>query len=178
MRNRYEYAIAKNLDELQRAILIRISLSGIEQAGEISILFLKLAYNSLFNDYIAKCIKVFESSKQAASFWYVHRSNEAVVQKYAKQYKVDLVQLKTISDKLKHLRDKAHFHIDTDGIKDQSAVWAKAAITEKDLFSAVQGAFHILLELNDSLQIPRENYPDYNATYPYRIAIKINSGEW
>lgn len=63
---RYERAIGRNLAELQRAILNRTTLLGLEDAG-VSHLFLKLTYYALFNDYIAHCIKVFECCQKSSS---------------------------------------------------------------------------------------------------------------
>ena len=65
---RYTKGIERNLAELQRAILNRTTMLGIERSRGVTSLFIQVSYFALFNDYVAHCIKVFERSKQAASF--------------------------------------------------------------------------------------------------------------
>jgi len=140
---RYERAIERNLAELQRAILNRTTLLGLEDAG-ISHLFLKLAYYALFNDYIAHCIKVFETRKQAASFWYIYRTNQKPIDACAHREKISVKALEKVSEKLQHIRDKTHFHIDTTGVIDPKAVWHQAGLTGKELSAAVDAAWQHL----------------------------------
>src|SRR6476646_11550330 len=115
---RYTKAIERNLAELQRAILNRTTLLGLEKARGVTSLFLKLCYFALFNDYIAHCIKVFESGRQAASFWYIYRSNQKPIDAFVKKAKLDMSLLEDVSAKLKHIRDQTHFHIDSRGVLD------------------------------------------------------------
>jgi hypothetical protein len=178
-KSRYDLAIEKNLDELQRAMLIRTTIKGIETAGNIEFFFLKLVYNSLLNDYLAKCIKVFEDSNRAASFWYIFRSNEKAVNEIVKKQKIDLTELTKITLKLKYLRDKAHFHLDTEGVLDTQMVWRNADISEIELQRCVFSAQIILHELAVKLSLKYETMPaTYNTIIPYRVACAINSGNW
>ena len=173
------HAIQKNLDELQRATMIRISLDGIDAAGNIEFLFLKLVRNSLFNDYISKCIKIFEDGKQSASLLYIHRSNERLFRDTAEKLNIDISMFQNLVPKLKHLRDKAHFHLDREGIGDVNIVWGAANINEGELRTCVLSAQLILSELASKFDLKRETIPkEYNAVIPYHIAQAINSGNW
>jgi hypothetical protein len=160
-------------------MLIRTTLDGIETAGQIEFFFLKLVYNSLLNDYISKCIKVFERGTQAASFWYIYKTNEKIFLKIAKKREIEVSIFDEITPKLKHLRDKTHFHLDTEGIMDINEVWLTANITKQELHSCVSSAQLILCDLATELNLKRETMPkEYNAIIPYRIATVINSGNW
>lgn len=176
MRSRYERAIERNLAELQRAILNRTTLLGLEDAGGLSGLFLQLSYYALFNDYVSHCIKVFDRGRQAASFWYIFRTNEKPIVAYAGRNGVDLVVLETVSAKLKHIRDKTHFHIDPDAVIDPKAIWRDAGLTGKELSVAVDAAWNILKELSASLHLPEVTLPAYDRQVAKRIAIAISEG--
>lgn len=170
---RYDRAIQRNLAELQRAILNRTTLLGLEDAGGISHLFLKLSYFALFNDYIAHCIKVFETGKQAASFWYIYRTNQKPIDTCARREKINVKALEKVSEKLKHIRDKAHFHIDTTGVLDVKAVWREAGLSGKELSAAVDAAWCILTDLQQSLSLPEVMLPEYDRALVRRLAISV-----
>ena len=110
---RYTKAIERNLAELQRAILNRTTILGFERERGITSLFLQIVYRALFNDYVGHCIKVFERSKQSASFWYIYRTNQRQIDIFASKEKIDIAFMEHVSTKLKHIRNKTHFHIDS-----------------------------------------------------------------
>src|SRR5262245_21537267 len=145
--SRYEQAIERNLAELQRAILNRITLVGLEAAAPLTRDFLKLTYYAFFNDYVAHSIKVFDRNKQSTSFWYIHRTNAKPVSAAARKHAVSLSALSDVSDKLKKIRDRTHFHIDSQGVLDPQAIWRDADLRGKELAQAVDGAWLILLDL-------------------------------
>jgi hypothetical protein len=169
-------AIERNLAELQRAILNRTTLVGLEDAG-VSHLFLKLAYYALFSDYVAHCIKVFETRKQAASFWYIYRTNRKPIDAFARRNKISIKALETVSEKLKHIREKTHFHIDETGALDPKAVWHEADLKGKELSRAVDSAWDILTELQQSLKLPEVTLPEYDRALVKRLAIAIEE-QW
>ena len=141
---RYKAAVERNLAETQRALLNLDLLSGIEKVGGISGNEAKGVYYALFNDYIAHCIKVMDMHKDAASFWYLYRTNKGMFDQAAKYLKVDLAKLDRMAKKLKHIRDKTHFHIDRDGVIDPKSVWRDAGIVGKELAEVVQIVWALL----------------------------------
>ena len=177
MQGRYERAIQRNLAELQRAILNRTTLLGFEAAGGISHIFLQLAYYGLFNDYVAHCIKVFDRNKQSASFWYIYRTDEKAVVTYTRRKKLSIPSLARVSDKLKLIRDRTHFHIDVDGVLDPKAVWREADLTGKELAAAVDAAWAILTHLGASLGLPEVSLSTYSSVVARRVAIAVEEGE-
>lgn len=176
---RYKLAIEKNLDELQRALLIYTTIKGIEESGKIEFLFLKLVYNSLLNDYITKCIKVFENGLKVSSFWYIHRCNEKRLTEIARLNNIEISKFSDVASKLKKLRNKVHFHLDKKGVMDINKVWQTADLTMNELHLCVSSAQVILYNLAFELNLKTNTMPkEYNTIIPYRIANVINSGNW
>lgn len=56
-------------------------------------MFLILIYYAFFNDYIAHCIKVFENSPRAASFWYIYRKYKIPIDAYARRNGINIKRL-------------------------------------------------------------------------------------
>lgn len=176
MHTRYEHAIERNLAELQRAILNRTTLLGLEDAGGLSNVFLQVTYFALFNDYISHCIKVFDRGRQAASFWYIYRSDEKPFAAYAKRHRIDIAHIEEVSTKLKHIRDKTHFHIDSDAVVAPKAIWKSAELTGKELSEAVDFAWAMLSELAATLHLEKVSLPTYSRKDAFEIAVTIRNG--
>ena len=174
--SRYERAIQRNLAELQRAILNRTTLLGFEDAGGLGHLFLELAYYAFFNDYVGHCIKVFDRNTRSASFWYIYRANQKAITSYARSHKINIAILERVSDKLKKIRDKTHFHIDRDGVFDPAAIWRDADLSGKELSAAVDAAWDILKQLETSLGLPEVTLLDYDCQVARRVAIAVGKG--
>jgi hypothetical protein len=119
----------------------------------------KLFYNALFNDYLTKCMKVFELGRQAASIWYLHRRDPQALLDALERDPEKLSSLQSVAKKLKLLRDKAHLHIDEQGVLDTDSVWRDASIDASELSKAVDtaiSALRVLAQRNNVLveQIP------------------------
>lgn len=174
---RYTKAIERNLAELQSAILNRTTILGIEQSRGVASLFLQVSQRALFNDYIAHCIKIFENNKQAASFWYIYRSDQKTIDSFAKCRKIDISPIEEVSDKLKLIRNQAHFHIDSKGVLDTKAVWRDANLTGKQLSLAVDAAWEILTNLQETLSLPKVSIPAYyKSKHVHERVIAIETG--
>lgn len=157
---RYVHAVARNLAELQRAILNRRTLVALEEERVANLGFLRLAYLALFNDYIAHCMKVFEENNRVASLWYLHRTDQHLVDAFASQSKIDMTVLKEVSAKLKQIRNRTHFHIDADAVQEPSAVWKVAGLTGRALAGAVDAAWAIVTHLQQHHSLPKVSLPD------------------
>ena len=170
-------AIERNLAEVQSAILNRTTILGFERERGVASLFLQVTYRALFNDYIAHCIKVFERSKQAASLWYIYRTDQKLVDTFAAKAKIDMTLLEEVSSKLKHIRDQTHFHIDSKGLLDTKAVWRTAGLTGRQLSTAVDAAWSILTHLQKELALPETTIPGfYKAAYVHVRVAAIENG--
>ena len=143
---RYQAALNRNLSELSRAILIRKVIIGIENYNTKYIsTFIHIIYEALFNDMISHSIKVFENRKGNASFWYLFKYKEKEVNEYIKTIELNINEFEEITKKLKHVRDKTHFHIDRDAVKDPEVVWNSVNIKGNELAAAIDKA-HLILK--------------------------------
>lgn len=171
--NRYKKAVERNLAELQWTIIHRTTLLGIEQAKPVYDYFLHSAYNGLFNDYISHCLKVFELRGRSASFWYIYKTNEKIVKDFALAESIDLVQLQSVSEKLKHIRDKTHFHIDPEGVLAPKEIWRQANITGKELANAVDATWKILKYLQQKMGLTEITLPHYTIEEAKEAALRV-----
>lgn len=143
--SRLERALERNLDEMGVAILERRALVGMEAAKSAHGMdFFRLAYNAMFNDMVARAIKVLDRNSQSSSFWYIYRCEQTIVDKFVKENGYDLQKYSDMADRLKHLRDKTHFHIDRDAVFRSKEVWTQAKITGAELKSVIDEVWNIL----------------------------------
>ena len=119
---------------------------------------------------------MFEQSKRGTtSFWYIHRTNEKVLDDLATRRDISISSLRNVSEKLKPIRDKTHFHIDPEGVLDPKAVWRDAALTGKELSNAVDDAWTLLVDLQRSLALPEVYIPDYYVpAHVKKIALAVD----
>lgn len=164
---RFEKALERNLAELQKALLIRATLLGIEKHRYTTKVFIRVILDSLRNDYISHAIKVFEQSSKAASFWYIYRTDSRLIDKRFRQVGYSITDLQAVTDKLKKIRNGTHFHIDTSGVLDVSAVWGAAALTGKELGAAIDFAWESLV----SIQTAKGGFVPLLLNYTPEIAL-------
>lgn len=144
---RYVKAVARVLAELQRAIMNRTAMVAIEKEYATGSGIFRIAYLALFNDYIAHSMKVFEQSTRVASLWYLYRADQPLLDTFAAGATIDLDNLRGLSSKLKHIRDKTHFHIDADAVVATKEVWRQAGITGRELSNAIDQAWKLACHL-------------------------------
>jgi len=160
----YARALIRNLNEAGIAILERRALEGIENAkSSHSIDFIRLSYDALFNDYIAHAIKLFERSNQAVSFWYLHRCQAGIIDKFIKKENINISLIHKATDSLAHVRNKTHFHLDKKRVFDPSEVWNEANITGKELALAIDDTWKILEHLHFKIHSKYFGLPEYNG---------------
>lgn len=173
--SRYQAALERNLAELQRAIINRRAMVAMEGVG-VSNNWLKVIYYALFNDYIAHCIKVFERSSGAASFWYVYETNQKPINAFASKNGIDLDIFERLTPKLKHVRDKTHFHIDREGVLDPKAVWRESDLNGKELAKAVDGMWALLNAARQAMGQPPMELPPYDDEIMRRLTKAVEEG--
>lgn len=177
-KSQYQKALERNLFEASKSILERKILIGFEKAGKYSASpFLHIVYQGLFNDMIAHAIKIFEDRGDNASFWYIRRCKEEEINTFIQSKGIDIKKLENIVKPLKHIRDKTHFHIDKNAVKDSKAVWEKAGVSGKDLANAVDKAWEILnylFKLEYRKDFYSTEYDSRNATLIAEYAEKNN----
>jgi hypothetical protein len=174
--SRYDAAIRRNLAELQRALLNRRAMVAMEAVGGITDDILKVIYYALFNDYISHCIKVFERSSGAASFWYVYDTNQKPINQYARKHHIDIGAFEPLVEKLKHVRDKTHFHIDRDAVLNSNVVWREAGLNGQELAAAVDNAWELLNALQEHLGRDPLDLPPFDDDVMIRVTKLIEAG--
>lgn len=177
---RYQKAIERNLFEASKSILERRILIGIEKAGKYFISpFVHIVYEALFNDMIAHAIKILEDRKGNASFWYIKRRKEKEIKEFIQNKGFDIKKVENIVAPLKHIRDKTHFHIDRDAVKDSKKVWNSARVKGKDLADVIDIVWEILkylfkLEYSKDFDMPDYNGEDATLITKYAEGLKTN----
>lgn len=167
---RFYRALLRNLHEITRAILERNALIGLEAAeSNHGVDFFRLSYDALFNDMIAHAIKVLDKDPQSATFWYLYRCEKGAIDSFARQRSYDIKSLELLADRIKHIRDKTHFHIDKKGVFDPSDVWNTAGITGNELGQALETVLDILQHLHEIHLRKKFPIPEYDGSDATRI---------
>lgn len=175
--SRYKRALARNLAELQKALLIRTTILGIEAHRRKRKIFTRIIHDALHNDYISHAIKVFDRNSQSSSFWYLYRTDPRLIDKYAQQTGYAISDLEIVADKLKMIRDGTHFHIDRVGVMDPRTVWHGANLTGKELAAAIDFAWGALQLVREQLDLPETTLLGYTVEAAEAAIKRIESGD-
>lgn len=146
-------AIKRVFAEANKALLKRTAYNSLCTAGftYTGISFFAIAEQALYNDLIASAIRIFDDHKDVASLWYIIRCQEGVAKTAAAKCGVNLDELRAIVPKLKHVRDKTHFHIDRKGVEQPREVWKTANITGGELTNALNDAAKLVAQIKKEL---------------------------
>jgi hypothetical protein len=174
---RYDSALKRNLAELQKALLIRATLLGIEKHRYTTKVFTRVIRDALHNDHMSHAIKVFEQSSKAASFWYLYRTDPGPIDKYARQVGYDIDKLQIVADKLKAIRNGSHFHIDRTGVLDPEVVWSGAALTGKELGDAIDFVWGALSAIQIAKGGDVPSLLDYTPDVALAALKRVESGD-
>jgi len=142
----YKDALKRNLSEL---VIAKLEFEAYREIGDKLVLgsfdsFFTLAQIALFNDMVAHMIKVLDRNAQSATFWYIYNCKLKEVEKFIKENNINYMAIYGLAEKLKIVRDKTHFHIDREGVRDPKAIWADADITYKELEENINSIYNIL----------------------------------
>ena len=80
--------------------------------------FFRVSLNALRDARLIRLMRVLENDSQTASFWYLLRSNEQLIEGAAKEADLDLSVLRDVAGKLRGIRNKTFVHIDKEGVFD------------------------------------------------------------
>jgi hypothetical protein len=168
--DRYRQALIRITNEIVAAVLERRALIGLEQAGTgYRWDFFRVAYHGMFNDMIAHCIRALDRSSKSASFLYIYRCKHAEIDKFVNQAKIDWSLIVSMTDKLKHVRDKTHFHIDRNAVLNPQEIWKAADIRGKQLGDCLDSLWAIVDFLHARHFGLPFSAPSYDGTDAARI---------
>lgn len=165
-------AVRRNLNEVRRArynwsIRVRLeSEDAIQPAADIT--FFHIVYMALTDDMISHAVRVLERGK-AASFWYIYRCEKPAIDTFCQAKRIDLTLIADLADRIKHVRDKTHAHIDMEAVKNPRQVWKDAGITADAFIDALEGVDDILFHLWTAHKQPGQQLAEYDASDVERV---------
>lgn len=163
--DRFYSALFRNLNEIRSAILERKALIGIASAKSKHRLdFFTLSHDALFNDVVARAIKVLDKNQDSATFWDLYNCDPKTIDSFLKDKSYDLKSLEYMADKLIHVRNKTHFHIDKKGVLNPKTIWKEANINGDDFRKALEHVFDILQYLRKTHLGKELAMPEYNGS--------------
>jgi len=100
--------------------------------------------NTARADTYAHAMKILDRHPQSVSFWYIFKQKEQEIRAFCGSQSILLSEIEWISDKLKDVRDRTHFHIDPRDIFDPAAVWKRAGIKNSRFTAVLESLWKIL----------------------------------
>lgn len=139
-------AIERTFAEVNNGILKLVAYNAVCRADitYTRMSFFVVASHALHNDMVAHAIRALDEHRDAGSFWYVKRCNEAATSAAAGVAGVDLAALQFTSTKLRHIRDKTHFHVDRESVPNPAHVWQTAGLTGDEFNSALRAVASVM----------------------------------
>ena len=142
--SRYQHALVRNLHEITQAIYEGRAHNAMMNCHTLHGMdFFRVVFYALNNDMLAHAIKVLDHDSKSASFWYIFRCKQKKIVKFIEENSMRDIEL--LTEKLKAIRNRAHFHIDRDAIFNPAKVWQDADI-DYNLFSAVLNSLRLILD--------------------------------
>jgi hypothetical protein len=132
-------SIDRCLAEVNNAILKQVARDTLirQEIAYVRMSFFVIAEDALYSDMISHAIRVLDEHRDATSFWYILRCNEAAVRCHSARNSLDIEKLKALSAKLRLVREKTKFHIDRAAVRDPKQVWKDADITGAEFIAAL-----------------------------------------
>lgn len=139
-------AIERTFAEVNNAILKLVAYNAVcrEEITYARMSFFVVASHALHNDMLAHAMRALDEHRDAAAFWYVKRCNGQATSAAARAAGVDLAVLQSTSTKLRHIREKTHFHIDRETVKNPAHVWRAVGITGDEFSNAIHSVASVM----------------------------------
>jgi hypothetical protein len=143
---RIRAAIERTFAEVNNAILKLTAYNALarEDITYAGMSLFVIIENALFNDMVANAMRALDEHRDAASFWYICRCDEPLAERAAKVASVQLSGLRATSAKLRHVREKTHFHVDRGAVANPADVWSNAGITGNDFTTALHAVASVV----------------------------------
>jgi hypothetical protein len=106
--------------------------------------FFRIAFYALSNDTVAHAMKVLDRHPKSASFWYIFKQKEQEIRSFCATRSISLSEIQEVSDLLKGIRDRTHFHIDRRDVFDPDAVWSRAGLKHARFTGVIESLWLIL----------------------------------
>jgi DNA-dependent RNA polymerase auxiliary subunit epsilon len=83
---------------------------------------------ALYNDTLTRSMRLLDKNRESSNFWYIKNIKEIEIRKYLDENNMSFENIIILSDKLIHIRNKIHFHVDKNGVLNPPKEWAGANI--------------------------------------------------
>jgi hypothetical protein len=149
-----ELAVWRNLSEITYAEYNWLALLEMQHANvtynQGTASFFLLANYALYNDAIAKLIKVLDTDNRSLTLWYIHKEFREEIDLILKQHAFSIDNLRRFyTEKLKNIRNKTLFHLDLQGVENSSQIWARADIKGDEVRKIIQAIRDSLLHVHN-----------------------------
>lgn len=104
----------------------------------------RFSFFALSNDTFAHAMKVLDRHRKSASFWYIYKQKKQEIQEFCVSNSISFDEIKSLSGKLRHVRNRTHFHIDPRDVFDPTAVWKQAKINNSRFTAVLDALWKIL----------------------------------
>lgn len=126
--------------------------------------FFRVAFFALSNDTLAHAMKILDSHRDSASFWYIFGQREQDIRAFCARESIAVSEIEWLSRMLKGVRDRTHFHIDRRDVFDPDAVWRRAGINNSRFTAILESLWKILDYLYTQEYGESFGAPDYDAS--------------
>ena len=172
---KYKRALNRNLNEMRKAWFEWRTLIAIESVHHPfpDASFFDVVHSALFNDALGHLMKVLDHHPNSASFWFIYKQKKDEIDaQRGNDKRIKRLESLAKPDRLKHIRDKTHFHIDEKAVINPEQVWSDANITSKEVNDALLDLIRILQtlqvkEFGDKFPM---DYDENQATHLAKIA--------
>jgi hypothetical protein len=136
--------------------------------------FFVIVHHALHNDIMAHAIRVMDEHRDVSAFWYIHKCQSALVERAVSAAGSEMATLKKTSNKLKHIREKTHFHIDRMAVQSPAEVWKSAGVTGDELSNILHVVAHVVSTVNVNALAGEPLYiTEYDGSDIHRIVTAV-----
>lgn len=150
-------AVRRCASELSRAIWYAAAVRSLQDADrDDTANFIRLAEIAMGDQMIAHAVKVLSidvrnGRGEVAGLWSLCKCWKEKVEEICKGHYIDLDHIRRVGDKLYHIRNKTHFHLDRNGVISSKTVWKDANIKSHEFDKALSQSYVIIYELYNAI---------------------------
>lgn len=169
---RLKAAVKRTFAEANNAILKLTAYNSLcrEDISYARMSFFAIVQHALYNDMVAHAIRVMDEHRDVSGFWYIHKCQSALVERTVSKAGSELATLKCTSEKLRHIREKTHFHIDRTAVQSPTEVWKSAGVTGDEFSITLRVVAQVASAVNaDALGGEPLDVTEYDGSDVHRI---------
>jgi len=161
---RLENALKRSLMELNNCVLKRRALNQLLSLKSVHGLdFFRVCEAALQNDMYAGAHRALDKHRDSASFWYILNIAQKLVSDAAEKAGIQITEVERLSDKLRSIRDKVHFHVDKAVLDNPNKPWVDADMTGNEFIWLTESTHEILRRVLFSLTGEDYPIPEYHG---------------